>query len=209
MDQAYWEDLTTRALRALLQQRSVLVRPEAEATLKETPWVSQTLNIPIRHSRPDPHHITTARQNLEQTEELLRNVKSPDNRPVPVWVDARALQTWGSQTDVRLAEATKRRLYRRFLTWTGNSKLCGQPAERILHASLNELKGTHLWMPPESKPGHLPRLGHRQFSGPLDSGGYWPHNPSDPTDGATVLTIVETPHSRSVKFTHSGWCPVS
>ena len=26
---------------------------------------------------------------------------------------------------------------------------------------------------------------------------------------ATLLTIIETPQSRSLKFTHSGWCPVS
>ena len=189
VSQEYWEDLATRALRTLLRERSVLVRPEAEAILKETFWVSQTFGVPAKRSQPDPHHITTARRNLEQTGELLRNVKYPNGVPVPVWVDARARHTWGSQTEVSRAEGTKRRLYRCFLTWSGNSKLCGQPAERILHASLAALSGTNLWLPPESKPGHLPRLGARQFPSPLDSGGYWPLDRSDPTTGAIPFAV--------------------
>ena len=182
-----WVDLAARALDHLLKERSALVRPEVEAILGESNWVSHNLGLP---HKPQPHIVTAAHARLVEDGVLVDRTVVLNKRPVKVWVDARGLGTWGRKTEVERAESAKRRLYRRYLSWAGNTNLCGNVAEYAVDNSLRSLAtGGHLWVAP-AKPGRLTRLPHSEkFPGPLDAGGYWPRLRSNPVSGVIPFAV--------------------
>ena len=96
----------------------------------------------------------------------------------------------GRKTEVERKESAKRRLYRRYLFWAGNTNLCGNVAELAVDSSLRSLAADgHLSVLP-AKPGHLTGLPNRKkFSGPLDAGGYWPRLRSDPASGVIPFAV--------------------
>ena len=184
-----WEDLTTRALQRLLEERGALVRPEAEAILGESPWASRLFALPANWG-PEPHHVTTAHTRLVDDGVLVDRSEELNGRSVKVWVNARGLNTWGRKTEVQRAEQYKRRLYRRYLAWASNINLCGNVAEQAVDSSLRSIAGRHLWHV-DAESGKLAQLpGREEFPwGPLDAGGFWPHVRSDPTSGFIPFAV--------------------
>ena len=176
-----WVDLTAQALTLLIEERSALVRPEADAILCESNWVfSRNLGFPDQRP-PQPHIVTAAHTRLVEEGVIVDRTKFPNKRPVKAWVDARGLNSRGRKTEVERAAGRKRRLYRRYLAWTNNTNLCGRVAEQAVDSSIRSLAAAgHLSVAP-GRPGHLTRLPNREkFPGPLDAGGYWPRVPFRP-----------------------------
>ena len=182
-----WVDVATQALRRLLEERSALVRPEADAILGESDWVSRNLGLSLK---PQPHIVTEAHARLVEEGALVDRTEVLNKRSVKVWVDANGLTTWGRKTEVERAAATKRRLYRRYLGWAGNTNLCGNVAEQAVDSSLRSVAAAgHLSVVP-AKPGHLAQLPNREkFRGPLDAGGYWPRLRSDHASGVIPFAV--------------------
>jgi hypothetical protein len=190
--------LAEEALYRLISAEGAVIWPEVEATLSETSWVHDNLDstIPVNQG-PQPHHLTGARQRLEEQGLIEERPAILNKRPVSAWVTTAAPQERRTTETDRTA-ATKRRLYRTFLAWTGTNQLCGSIAEQVVHRSLEDLKGTHRWIPPSARPGRITELRGRPISvgGPLDAAGFWPLDPYDPSTGL-VPFAVEVKNIRS------------
>jgi hypothetical protein len=69
---AWWEDLATEALTALLATTGAVLRAEAEALLGESSWVHDNVTREVPPDRgPNPHHITTACRRLRNADPPL------------------------------------------------------------------------------------------------------------------------------------------
>lgn len=177
-----WKHLATEGLHRLLQEQGALVRPEAEAILSETSWTRDAFRLPD-DPRPQPHHITTAHTRLVNSNDLVDKTAILNKRAVTVWVDAQALSTRGRKTEVSRAEATKRRLYRTYLGWTSDTRLCGQAAEQTVYASMYSRRGIDLLLKDE-QPGNVKEIANNRLPfGTLDLSGYWLKDPSNPLAG--------------------------
>lgn len=166
-----WAELSQEALARFIQTEGAAVWPEVEAKLSETSWVHDHLDpsIPPRIA-PQPHQLSGAKRVLLNAGVIEEQAVILNGRRVGAWVDASALRRRRS-TEVSDQAARKRRLYRRFLGWTVNNRLCGGIAEQVVDAGLQELRGSYLWIPPGARAGHTTHLLGRpiQVGGPLDA----------------------------------------
>lgn len=121
-------------------------------------------------------------------------------RSIACWIDTAALEAHGRRTTVLATAARKRRLYRRFLTWTGDLALCGGHAEEVVHSVLESLRGKQLWLH-STRPGLVRELLGRPITlgGPLDETGERPKNPRFVGEG-TVPFAVEVKNVRSILY---------
>ena len=160
-----WAQLSQEALARFIQTEGAAVWPEAEAKLSETSWVHDHLDPSIPpHIGPQPHHLSAAKRSLQHAGVIAEQTVVLNGRQVTAWVDASAVQHRRG-TEVSHQAARKRRLYRRFLGWTSNSRLCGSIAEQVVDAGLQELRGSRLWIPPGSRPGQITDLLGRPIPG--------------------------------------------
>lgn len=207
---AEWEADTTQALDVLIQQIGAAVWPEIEAIGGETTWYPDNFPVPSTF-RLQPHHLTTARRRLgPEGAGVIQEFPVELNRMrVSAWVDSRALATRGRATEVRDLAATKRRLYRSFLAWTSDVRLCGRVAETILDASLRELAGRYLWVSPSAeRPGVVRELLGRPITvgGPLDAAGHWALNPDNPREGFVPFAVeMKNVRGTIYPWDHEAW----
>jgi hypothetical protein len=125
---------------------------------------------------------------------------------VSAYLDGPGLAT-RQATLIRRTAAKKRRLYRSFLGWAGNSELCGHVAEQVVAATLSELAGTHVWLGAERAPGQVTELLGRPVPiGPLDASGYIPFDRANLAAGLTAFA-VEIKNVRAVVYSwsHEAW----
>ena len=193
-----WENLATEALATFLERKGAVLRAEAEAFLGERGWVHHNLRPDIAERYgPQPHHLTTAHGRLLGTV-LEEDSAELNGRVVTVWVDRRGLEGRGRRTELLRLASTKRRLYRTYLSWAGNNQICGNVAERMVHASIGGLAGTRLWLPPSVRLGQVREVAGRPLTigGPLDSAGYWAVDADNPAAGL-IPFAVEVKNVRS------------
>lgn len=204
-----WEQYAIRALDAFFDHQGAAVWPEVEAQVSESPWVHEHFDPSLpRHMAPNPHHLTTARQVLVAGEVLIEDRRVLLQRPVSVWVYVRALTERGRQTSVQRLAAAKRRLYRTFLSWTGDNRLCGDVAERALETTLASLTGSHVWLSPSSEIGGVRELLNRplRVGGPLDAAGHWAADPENPAAGFVPFAVeVKNVRATIYPWDHETW----
>jgi hypothetical protein len=203
-----WAQLSQEALARFIQTEGAAVWPEAEAKLSETSWVHDHLDPSIPpHIGPQPHHLSAAKRSLQHARVIAEQTVVLNGRQVSAWVDASAAQHRRG-TEVSHQAARKRRLYRRFLGWTSNSRLCGSIAEQVVDAGLQELKGSRLWIPPGSRPGQITDLLGRpiQVGGPLDAAGAWFVDPYDLRAGYIPFAVeIKNIRSWIYPWDHEAW----
>jgi hypothetical protein len=182
-----WVELATVAAYAFIRERGAVVWPEVEAFLSESSWVHDNLDSSIPTDWcPQPHHLTTARKRLVNAGAIRKQAAVLNGRLVSTWIDAVSSQ----QTATDRLAATKRRCYRTYLSWTNRAQLCGAIAEQVVHRSLTALAGRYLWIP-DHKPGKVTLLCGQPITvgGPLDSAGFWPLDPQDPSVGLVPFAV--------------------
>jgi hypothetical protein len=203
-----WTQLADEVLYRLIAAEGAVIWAEAEAKLSETSWVHDNFDSTVPANQgPQPHHLTAARRRLELQDLIQERPAILNKRRVSAWVTTAASQERRTTETDRTA-ATKRRLYRTYLAWTGNSQLCGSIAEQVVHHSLEDLKGTHLWIPPSARPGRITELRGRPISvgGPLDAAGFWPLDPHDPSRGLVPFAVeVKNIRSWIYPWVHEVW----
>jgi hypothetical protein len=92
-------------------------------------------------------------------------------------------------------------MYRAFLSWSGDSALCGTVAEKVAHSSLISLRGETL-LYPDQKPGRLTHInGTRVRGGPLDGQGTVFADPTQPGRGFNQFAY-EVKNLRSWLYPH-------
>jgi len=188
-----WDNLATRALRSLLRQRLAIVHREAEAILSETDWIARNFHQADR--RPEPHIITTAHRNLSDSGDLINCTTTLNRREVTVWADGTRLATRGHQTEINRAVARKRRVYRTYLGWALNKRLCGAVAEHVVSNAI--ASNPPFVISAGGNPGQFDRFPNGpSFPSSLDAGGYWPKQRGDPLSGL-VQFAVEIKNTRS------------
>lgn len=181
-DRDWWVDLATRALFALMQQRGAVVWPEVEAVLSESPWLRTDFDPSLPLSfRLDRIHLSTARGRLIRRGVIRTETVSLGGRAIPSYIFRPSL-SYGARTATLRAAAAKRRLYRRFLTWAGDSRLCGSVAEHLVEAAMRRQAGLSLMVPRGVRFGRVTAMVGRPITvgGSLDGLGYWPTDPTNP-----------------------------
>lgn len=166
----YYVNLGIRALLEVLEAQGATVWPEVEARIADTRWPTVPYSI-------DPHHLTTARQELlaseaiRETTTLTRGGPGRAGRLVTV---QHLPLVWGRRRAVWLAAQRKRLLYGRFQGWAQPTVrhtrgLVGPAGEAVVHASLRAaaLEGRYsLVRPAGGEVSHL--LGGEIPGGPVD-----------------------------------------
>jgi hypothetical protein len=207
-DAQWWNDFATQALDAFIQSFGAAVWPEVEAYLAETSWAHDHVDATFPGNwRVDAHHLTAARSRLVRRGLLVEDPAVLGQTRVSAWIDGRALSRRGRRTEVRLLAASKRRKYRRFLSWTSRPDLCGAVAEQVVDQTLRSLQGLSVWLPREHRPGRINNLVGRPVPfGPLDAAGAWPTDRDDPNAGFIHFGIeVKNLRSTIYPWDHETW----
>jgi hypothetical protein len=203
-----WARLSQDALARFIETEGAAVWPEVEARLGETSWVHDHLDSTIPPNiGPQPHQLSVAKRTLQRAGVIEEQTVTLSGRQVTAWLDASASQRRRS-TEVNRKAAEKRRIYRRFLSWTVKNRLCGAIAEQVVDAGLQELKGSRLWIPPGARAGYITELLGRpiQVGGPLDATGAWLVDPYDPRAGFIPFAVeVKNIRSWIYPWDHEAW----
>lgn len=205
---AQWEDLATEALAAFISERGAVVWLEVEANLCEPGWINKNFDPTLPpNTAIDPHHLTTARRRLANQNLIATETKTLSGSQVTALLDNEARQS-RRKTEVEREAAQKRRLYRSYLSWTSDSRLCGDVAEAVLYASIRSVAGEYLVIPPGSRPGQARRVAGQDIrvGGPLDAAGSWVIDPETHSGGLLPFGI-EVKNVRSVIYPwdHEVW----
>jgi hypothetical protein len=195
-----WLRYALAVVPAFVASRGAVIWPEVEANLRETSWITENfdLDFPPRWGI-DPHILHRAQGVLEQDGAIREERVELNKRVVSAWLDVPGLAT--RRTEIERIAASKRRLYRSYLTWAGNADLCGRVAEELVLASLDSLRGSHVWLPDDIRAGQVTSLLGRplQVGGPLDAAGFLAIDPANPTSGF-VPFAVEVKNVRSMIY---------
>lgn len=157
-----WVERAAQAITSLLDEHHALVGPELEARIAERYFKTSPGNI-------DPHHVTTARNNLLQSNHIQEITGTTrGNRQV------KTLQLTGvrlRKTAVSRAAARRRLLHGRYLGWASGTRrhphgLIGPAGERAVRLALADCGAFQPAEPHFGETAFL--LGHR-LSGPVDS----------------------------------------
>lgn len=134
-----WEAEGRRALLDLLEDRLVVPWGEAEARISGGRW---------KDFRPvQPLQLGAARRQLVADELICEDA----TRTEPPVVTVRLPATAGTKRRMERLRGARRKLYRRYLSWTQEQNLCGTAAERIVLASLHEAASrAGLWVPEQT-----------------------------------------------------------
>ena len=203
-----WLDLALAAIPAYVASEGAVIWPEVEARLGELSWVTENYDPSFPSTWGiQSHHLHAARVLLVADGTLIPEAAALSGRTVIAYLDGPGL-TGRSATRIRRVAAAKRRLYRSFLGWTGNSRLCGSVAEEVVATTLTALTGRYLWLPPDITPGSVTELLDRPITvgGPLDAHAFIARSADDPTCGFVPIA-VEVKNMRSIVYSwsHETW----
>ena len=185
-----------------MEREGAILWPEAEAVLCESRWVHENVfsNFPDTY-RLDPIHLGAARIRLAEYGYVVADPVVVGDRLITAYLHGPSIARYGRVTAVRETAAAKRRLYRRFIQWTGRNTYCGGHAERLVASAITPLKGTVLWVPESARTGRVHSLLGRELEvgGPLDAAGFWVTDPDNPGH-ELVPFAVEVKNIRSVIY---------
>jgi hypothetical protein len=137
------DEFAQQALLTLVQERGAVVFPEAYTILgQDQDWLRQTLPE-FPYPRFDLHVVRRARRALLATGGLAELPATLQGQVVKALVHGPSYRDRGARTEVTRAAATKRKIYRTYLSWTSNPARCGHVAERIVVASMRAAEGLY------------------------------------------------------------------
>jgi hypothetical protein len=200
-----WAERAVELLPAFVAERNAVVWPEAVAHLGEGDWISASYPTAGYRSL-QPHILAQARTQLLEEGVLVADPAVLNGREVIAYLDGAGLAARRTIA-IRKTARAKRRLYRTYLSWTTTADLCGHVAEQVVDATLRELAGTYVWLPPDYVRGQVRRLlGRDVQGGPLDIAGFIPHNASNPTLGMTAFAAeVKNIRGWLYPWSHEVW----
>jgi hypothetical protein len=203
-----WLEFALDVVPAYVASEGAVIWPEVEARLGELSWITDNHDASFPATWGiQPHVLHRARGLLVADGTLVAEPALLRGRTVTAYLDGPGL-AGRSGTTIRRTAASKRRLYRSFLGWTGNATLCGHVAERVVDATLGALVGRYVWLPEGMAPGGARELLGRPITvgGPLDAHAFVPLTATDPTRGF-IPVAVEVKNLRSIiySWSHETW----
>ena len=154
----HWDAIGRDALLDLVTSRLVITPFEARSRISAHGWHDFPLVQPI------PLH--NARRSLVASGHIIEERSSHDSPVVTLRVPT---PPRGKRRIERLL-GSRRKLYRKYLSWTNNEALCGKHAEHVVHQSLvASSPEAIIWVPPQT-PGQIDEIhGFPVQPGPLDA----------------------------------------
>lgn len=186
MDEADYVTNAKERIREILATEHAVVHLELESRISEAGYAGSGLNI-------DPHHITTALQELTRHNEIIWTAPEASRGSHPVQTIQPANQHRRT-TAITKAAGRKRLLYGRYLGWAQGDKrhphgLIGPAGEHAVRSGLLESGGM---VPAERAAAEVKQLLNVTLPGSLDSGGYVvPLTNGLPDSTITVLVEVK------------------
>jgi hypothetical protein len=173
----YWLQQGQCAILDLLSDRLVIPWFEAESRISSTGWKS--------FQKVQPLQLHEARKLLGASDEILEERSS---HVIPV-ITIRIPSPPRMEKKIIRLRGTRRKLYRRYLKWTHDERLCGRYAERVVFDSFKaSASNAGLWVPPQA-PGNIDYIkGVQVPRGPLDC---FAHILELPDLGSEVTLVVE------------------
>ena len=189
-------------LREFVREEGAVIFAEAQAVLSETKWMGSRFPA-YPHDGIDLHHLRAARRALLETGDLIEDtVTFRSGRSVAALIDGRALASRGRKTQVRETAAHKRRIYHRYLGWSGRSELCGKVAEHVVVASMQNAAGLIV---DDARAGEVREIEGQPITegGPLDAAGFVVPNLARPRSTPLVPIAVEVKNIRQIVYPSS------
>lgn len=185
-----WVEYARTGLLELLDQENAVVWDEVEAKLADVQW-------PTLPSYIEPHHLSTARQQLGQ-EGIIVEIEEATRGGRPIGTLHRT-DLPKRETVIDRAAARKRLLQARYQRWGFGDKstaaLLGPSGERVARASL--AAATYAGLRSISSDfGPVGKLLGVEFPGKFDSGVYMPSLIDDDTPGPTITVPIEVKNRR-------------
>ncbi len=176
------------AILHLLDHEHAAVWPEIEAK------IADQLYLPLR-VRVDPHHLSTAKQELLEDGEIVATVhQARGGRDIRI---LHLPETTGRKRLLSRAAGRKRLLQARFLGWAVTNRLVGPAGERVLHASLIGVSPERGYrMENASATGVPVLLGDSIPAGPLDNTAHLPITDARGVTQRTVTLPIEVKNVR-------------
>lgn len=136
--QAEWEDAGREAILDLLAAKQVVPWHEAEARISHHGWAGFP---PVQ-----PLQLTAARRALAESGSIVVEHSAHD-QPV---VTIRLPFSQGTKRQVERLRGSKRKLYRKYIGWSQDQRLCGQHAEKVvLETAQSAATSAGLYVPPQ------------------------------------------------------------
>lgn len=197
MDEADYVAHAKDRIRETLGTEHAVVHAELEARISEAGYADSGLNI-------NPHHITTALQELTRHDEIHWTGPEASRGSHPVQTIQPANQHRRT-TAIAKAARRKRLLYGRYLGWAQGDKryphgLVGPAGEQAVRSGLLESGGI---VPAAPAAGEVKQLLNITLSGPLDSGGYVVPLSSDGIPGTPITVLIEVKNIRGWMYPSS------
>jgi len=172
-----WVAVGQEALLDLLSERLVIPWFEAESRISSSGWKSFPTVQPLQ--------LHEARKSLAISEKIIEERSS---HAIPV-VTVRIPFPPKRKREITRLRGVRSKLYRRYLKWTNDEKLCGKYAERVVLESLKSAQSeAGLFVPPQV-PGSIDQVKGVQVPiGPLDC---FAHILELPSLGSDVTLVVE------------------
>jgi hypothetical protein len=153
---AQWQALAYAAVITYLRRRLVAPWTEIEAQLTRG-WEGF---LPIQ-----PLQLAGARKQL-RSDGLI--VEETTKHAVPV-TTLRIPFPPGRKTEIRLLAGTRRKLYRKYISWAADQSLCGKHAEKVVYESLQSAASVAGLFVPVQRVGEVTEIGTTPLKrGPLD-----------------------------------------
>jgi len=145
------------ALLDLLSERLVIPWFEAESRISSTGWKS--------FRKVQPLQLHESRKSLASSGQIIEERTA---HPIPV-VTVRLPFPPDRRKEITRLRGRRRKLYRKYLSWSNDERLCGKHAERVVLASLEAASSkAGLYVPPQ-KLGEIDQVkGVKIPLGPLD-----------------------------------------
>jgi hypothetical protein len=197
-----WRNIAYQAIPRLVRARGgAVLWPEVEGLLAyRVGWLAEHAPDLGPANRLDPHILGAAKDLLVSAGVLQRDTATLQGRDVVAFIDSSAVADRRATEVLRLA-ARKRRLYRSFLGWTSDTKLCGGLAERHIAASLDDLRGKAIWLDPAIGSGQALTVDGVKITGGLDHAGHVALDPTNPGAGF-VPFVIEDKNVRPTVYPH-------
>lgn len=191
MKEEDYVELAHQRILQLLSQEHALVHPEMEARLAEIGFGLHEVE------RIDPHHLTTARKQLE-AEKLIVSQSATTVGGLDV-VTIQPAQQYKQKTEINKAARRKRKLYGQYSAMVRSSARypggrIGAAGERALRASL--LAAGNI-LPIEPGAGEARKVLGTTLNGPLDSAGFYVPVSAQGLPSATITVLIEVKNIRS------------
>jgi hypothetical protein len=179
--EAQWTQEGIEAIVDLVSDKLVVPWPEVESRITHGPWKD------FHPVQPLPLNGARRALRAEDPPRVIEETSDHAHHPVTTL----RVPFNGDKRNIERLRGAQRKLFRKYLSWTGNQDLCGRHAEGIVLESLQAAQTSGgLWVPPQAV-GNIEAVEGKPIEpGPLDALA-WILDPNTVTRKSALLVEVK------------------